>query len=248
MVCGLPGASDAEGLSLADVSRELVQRYGESYSRFVPVPGTTAESVHEMGSAGFTSDLEPNQVLVVLDPKMVCRIDVVGFDATQISASEVHAFAPLLREAQPPGICRARLLFDAAGRPNLFLFLSRTPEGYSGVWLNDAGSLAILHLVEGGSGAWVERTLVDMSVRPSTVLTIGSERFAYVAADGTIHVAMVTDNGLLVDRKICANATAASLPFYSRSAFDRYGFVADVAFQAVHRRGSVDPIAYISCP
>jgi hypothetical protein len=242
--------AQSQELLLSDITYSIVQRMGGDISAYQPVAGTTPQTIATTGSAGFLlSNGQEETLIVLVGGDQFCRLVVSGQSPSSLSAEQVAALADLLRPALFNVSCDGLLLIDSIGDPSLLLWTGPTEQGSSGLWISFRGAVPIHIVRRSDISPEVARVLASLVNLPESILTFADGRIAIISPEGESKIVLFDASGILATRSICIDAEPSSfLPHYRSSRVPGLSEIEELAYQSVHMRSRVDPLAYASCP
>ncbi len=240
----MSGVAVGQGLSPIDINQRLVVKYGSDLKRFTPLPGTTLAGVASSSTVGLLDALNPGRFVLVWGSESICEIDASSRDLVNINAANLTSIVDPLHNIGPGDRCKGVLFLGADSVPHVFLRFS--PQVRTGAWISNSAAVPATHMPEAGFPETIARALMSMPSLPVRLVTAAPDRAAYVAEDKTVHIlAFGPTGGEPVDLAVCAEAL--SFPILDKLQLMRITTLEDLAFHAVHFRGQVDLLAYITC-
>lgn len=242
--------AQSQELTLIDITYSLVQRIGGDISAYQPVSGTTPQTISTTGSAGFLlNDGEEESLIVFSGGDQFCRLGVSGQSPSSLSVEQVATLADLLRPALLNASCDGLLLIDSIGDPSLLLWTGPTEQGSSGLWISFRGVVPIRIARRTDIAPEVARALASLDSLPKSILTFAYGRIAIISSEGESKIIMFDAGGILATRYICGDAEPnIILPHFRSSQVPGLSQIEELAYQSVHMRSRIDPLAYASCP
>lgn len=210
-----------------------------------PVNGATFDRMEEVGAIALLTQSVPSQLLLVVNADQLCRVDGAASVLSRVDLQFSEVLIGLLREIDRSGHCKG-LMIEGSNQ-SLHLFLNGVSGGNSeGLWISEKGIVPVRELDRRMLSSATMNSLLAIDPVPDVILAFGSNRLAFERG-GSVFVNAWADDGHSVILQVCA--LDKKLPFLGETAFNRYGAVQDLAYQAASYTNDddLDPLAYVVC-